>query len=222
MALPVEEVGLVAGIVDTLKVLFGDGAFGQFMTHALGVVTRITFIGNMVSWTMGSSRAAAESARDGELPAVLGKTSDKYSTPIGANTGTGLVSSAVIVVYVFFANSNDELFWSMFAFSSCVFLVPYLFMFPAFLKLRLSDSSTPRPFKVPGSIGLQKSMTVVCFLIILQAVVLFIFPDIIFGSVDWQYSLPILVGVIATVVVGELLLKRANSQAKSTVVGGVI
>ncbi len=153
---------------------------------------------------------------------MLGKTSGKYSTPVGANTGTGLVSTAVIVVYAFFANSNDELFWSMFAFSSCVFLVPYLFMFPAYLKLRLSDASTPRPFKVLGSIGLQKSMTVVCFLIILQAVVLFIFPDIIFGSVDWQYSLPILVGVIATVVVGELLLKRANSQAESSGVRGVV
>ncbi len=221
MALPVDEVGLVAGIVDTLKVLFGDGAFGQFMTYALGIVTLITFIGNMVSWTMGSSRAAAESARDGELPAVLGKTSGKYSTPVGANTGTGLVSTVVIVIYAFFANSNDELFWTMFSFSSCVFLVPYLFMFPAYLKLRISDASYPRPFVAPGSLNLQKLMTLICFLIILQAVVLFIFPDVLSGSVDWSYSLPVLVGVVVTIVIGEWLLKRANVQAETNNERGV-
>ncbi|WP_165311275.1 APC family permease [Vibrio ziniensis] len=221
MALPVEEVGLVAGIVDTLKVLFGDGAFGQFMTYALGIVTLITFIGNMVSWTMGSSRAAAESARDGELPAALGKTSSRYSTPVGANVGTGLVSTAVIVVYALFASSNDELFWSIFAFSSCVFLVPYLFMFPAYLKLRVSDADRLRPFKAPGNMATQTAMTVICFFIILQAVVLFIFPDVIFGSVDWQYTAPVLAGVIVTVVIGELLLKRAHSQTESSDVRGI-
>lgn len=221
MALPVEEVSLVAGIVDTLKVLFGDGAFGQFMTYALGIVTLITFIGNMVSWTMGSSRAAAESARDGELPAALGKTSSRYSTPVGANVGTGLVSTAVIVVYAFFASSNDELFWSIFAFSSCVFLVPYLFMFPAYLKLRVSDADRLRPFKAPGNMATQAAMTAICFVIILQAVVLFIFPDVISGSVDWQYTAPVLAGVIVTVVIGELLLKRAHSQTESSDVRGI-
>ena len=221
MALPVEEVGLVAGIIDTLKVLFGDGAFGQFMTYALGIVTLITFIGNMVSWTMGSSRAAAESARDGELPARLGKTSSRYSTPVGANVGTGLVSTAVIVVYALFANSNDELFWSIFAFSSCVFLMPYLFMFPAYLKLRMSDADRLRPFKAPGNMATQAAMTAICFVIILQAVVLFIFPDVISGTVDWQYTAPVLAGVIVTVVIGELLLKHAHSQTESSDVRGI-
>ncbi|MGR5120917.1 APC family permease [Vibrio astriarenae] len=218
MALPVEEIGLVAGIVDTLKVLFGDGALGQFMVYALGIVTLFTFVGNMVSWTMGSSRAAAEAAKEGELPAIAAKTSNKYDTPVGANTITGAVSTTVIIIYALFANTNDELFWSMFAFSSCVFLMPYLFMFPAYLKLKLTDTKTPRPFKVPGALWVQKLMTIVCFSIIFQAVVLFIFPDILFASVDWQYSLPILVGVLITIAIGEILLTRANRVANNAVV----
>ncbi|MDR9828717.1 APC family permease [Vibrio sp. FNV 38] len=212
MALPVDEIGLVAGIVDTLKVLFGEGPLGQFMVYALGVVTLITFIGNMVSWTMGSSRAAAEAGKEGELPEIAAKTSDKHGTPVGANLITGLVSTSVIVIYAFFANTNDELFWSMFAFSSCVFLMPYLFMFPAYLKLRTTDAHRPRPFKVPGNLLVQKIITTVCFLIILQAVVLFIFPDIIFASIDWAYSLPILAGVLITIAVGEALLMHANKR----------
>ncbi|MEZ9825326.1 amino acid permease [Vibrio cyclitrophicus ZF65] len=212
MALPVDEIGLVAGIVDTLKVLFGEGPLGQFIIYALGVVTLITFIGNMVSWTMGSSRAAAEAGKEGELPQIAAKTSDKHGTPVGANLITGLVSTSVIIIYAFFANANDELFWSMFAFSSCVFLMPYLFMFPAYLKLRTTDADRTRPFKVPGNLVVQKVITTVCFLIVFQAVVLFIFPDIIFGNIDWTYSLPILTGVLITIAVGEILLMHANKR----------
>ncbi len=212
MALPVDEIGLVAGIVDTLKVLFGEGPLGQFIIYALGVVTLITFIGNMVSWTMGSSRAAAEAGKEGELPQIAAKTSDKHGTPVGANLITGLVSTSVIIIYAFFANTNDELFWSMFAFSSCVFLMPYLFMFPAYLKLRTTDADRTRPFRVPGNLVVQKVITTVCFLIVFQTVVLFIFPDIIFGNIDWTYSLPILTGVLITIAVGEILLMHANKR----------
>lgn len=212
MALPVDEIGLVAGIVDTLKVLFGEGHLGQFIIYALGVVTLITFIGNMVSWTMGSSRAAAEGDKEGELPQIAAKTSDKHGTPVGANLITGLVSTSVIIIYAFFANTNDELFWSMFASFSCVFLMPYLFMFPAYLKLRTTDADQTRPFRIPGNLMVQKVITAVCFLIVFQSVVLFIFPDIIFGNIDWTYSLPILTGVLITIAVGEILLMHANKR----------
>ncbi|WP_354622755.1 APC family permease [Psychromonas sp. MME2] len=214
-ALPVQDIGLVAGIVDTFKVLFGDGAFGQAITLMLGVMTLITFIGNMVSWTMGSSRAAAESAKEGELPECVGYLSAKYATPVGANVITGLVSTAVIVIYAFFASSNDELFWSMFAFSSCIFLLPYLFMFPAYLKLRVTDAQQIRPFKVPGNFVTQLVMTLICFAIIAQAVVLFIFPEIISSSIDWTYSAPVLGGVLMTIVVGEVLLYRSLAANKA-------
>lgn len=219
MALPIESIGLVSGIIDTFKILFGDGVFGHLAVNILGTVTIITLVGNMVSWTMGSSRAAAESANDGELPEFVGKLSKKYGTPVGASTITGTVSTIVILLYAFLANSNDELFWTMFSFSGCIFLLPYLFMFPAYLKLKVSDT-TIRPFKVPGNLLFQTIITMVCFITILQALILFIFPSVIFGTVDWHYSLPILIGVSATVLIGELLLYRVNRNNKLTVLRG--
>lgn len=209
MALPVEDIGLVAGIVDTLRKLFGDGAFGQFMVYAIGIMALLTFIGNMVTWTMGASRAAAEAAGEGELPAMVAKVSDKHQTPVGANNITGFLSTVVILAYAAFAQTSDELFWSVFAFSSCIFLLPYLFMFPSYLKLRISDGNQDRPFKVPGNMGVQWLLSIVCFLVIAQAVVLFIFPDLLTLSVDWSYSAPVFIGVILTIAIGEYLLTQA-------------
>jgi len=212
LALPVEDIGLVTGIVDTLKNLFGEGAFGQFMVYAIGTMVLLTFIGNMVAWTMGASRAATEAANEGKLPATVAKMSEKYDTPVGANTITGIVSTVVILAYCLFAKNSNELFWSVFAFSSCIFLLPYLFLFPSYLKLRLSDSDRERPFKVAGGIGVQWVLSTTCFLVIVQAVVLFIFPDLISMSVDWSYSAPVLIGVLITITIGEYLLLLASDK----------
>ncbi|WP_367990193.1 APC family permease [Vibrio sp. NTOU-M3] len=221
MALPVESIGLVAGLIDTFKTLFGQGPLGNAMVYFFGVCALLTLIGNMVSWTMGASRAAAEAAQEGELPAPVAKMSEKGS-PVGANNITGIVSTVVILSYALFAQGNDDLFWSIFAFSSCIFLLPYLFMFPAYLKLRLVDSERERPFKVPGGLLAQVIMTVVCFFVIFQAVVLFIFPEALELTVaDWNYTAPVLIGVIATILVGEWILlgalKRKNQQLEQKV-----
>jgi amino acid transporter len=163
----------------------------------------------MVSWTMGASRAAAEAALEGELPAPVAKVSEKGS-PVGANNITGMVSTVVIISYALFAQGNDDLFWSIFAFSSCIFLLPYLFMFPAYLRLRVIDGDRERPFKVPGGMGMQWAMSILCFFVIFQAVVLFIFPEALDLTVaDWGYTGPVLVGVIVTVLIGEWILLGA-------------
>lgn len=214
MALPVEEIGLVAGIVSTLRTLFGDGAFGQFMVYGIGSLGLLTFIANMTTWTMGASRAAMEAAQAGELPALVAREHPVHKTPVGANMITGIVSTVVILLYGLSSGESDELFWSIFAFSSCIFLLPYLFMFPAYFKLRVSDPDRERPYKVPGGIKTQAAISIICFLFIIQAVVLFVFPDIGQGTVDWGYSVPVALGIAITIGVGEWILGLATKRLK--------
>ncbi|MEE4219182.1 MAG: APC family permease [Xanthomonadales bacterium] len=212
MALPVEEIGLVAGIISTLQTLFGDGTIGTFMVYAVGTLALLTFIANMVTWTMGASRAAMEAARTGELPLIVGKESARR-TPVGANNITGIVATVVIILYGLTSGESDDLFWTVFAFSSCIFLLPYLFMFPVHVKLRMSDTVTPRPFRVPGGVGVQIVLSAICFIFIAQAVLLFILPEIFNGVVDWMgYTIPVAAGVVITIVIGEVLLAGAEKR----------
>lgn len=211
MALPVEDIGLVGGIVDTLKVVFGESSS---LVWIIGTLALFTFVTNMVTWCMGANRAAAEAATDGELPALFAKINSN-GAPVGANIITGMVSSVVMVCYGFFAAGNDELFWTLFAFSSVIFLFPYLFMFPAFLRLRRTEPDAHRPFRVPGGKGVALWCTIVPSLFVIQAVILFIFPDLPLGKVDWSYSLPVLLGIALTVGVGEVIVNRAASQKRA-------
>lgn len=206
MALPTEQLGLVTGIIDTLRILFGESGIGGFIVTILGVGALYTFLTNMVTWTMGANRTAAEAASEGELPAFFGQLHSVNKTPVGAYVLTGVISSAVLVIYGLMAATAEDLFWSLFAFSSIVFLMPYLAMFPAFLKLRRTDANRPRPYRVPGNHLTAVLITLVCVLFILQAIVFFIWVP---GEpVDWSYAIPVLAGVAVTLIVGEFLIKH--------------
>lgn len=208
MALPAEDLSLVTGIVDTLRILFGESGLGSAVVIILGLAALYSFLGNMVTWTMGANRTAAEAANEGELPAVFGKLHAVNKTPVGAFLITGVISTAVIIIYGFMAGTSEDLFWTLFAFSSMVFLLPYLALFPAFLRLRKVDADLKRPYRMPGSPLFATIVAIICEIFILQAIVFFIWVP---GEpVDWTFAAPVLIGVVLTLIIGELLIGRSK------------
>ena len=209
MALPLEDLGLVSGIIDTLRILFGETGIGGTLVTLLGIGALYTFLANMVTWTMGANRTAAEAAQEGELPAIFGKMHPKYQTPSGAFLLTGIISTVVLVIYGFMAGNAEELFWTLFAFSSIVFLLPYLAMFPAFLKLRKVDADIDRPYKVPGGKITATILAILCVIFILQAIVFFIWVP---GEpIDWAFAAPVLIGIVITIIIGEFLTAKKTT-----------
>jgi len=211
LALPLEELGLVSGIVDTLQAVLGDSPIGNAAVIVLGIGALYTFFANMVTWTMGANRAAAQAAEEATLPAIFGKLHPVNKTPVGAYVITGVVSTLVVIVYGFLAGSNEDLFWTLFAFSSIIFLLPYLMLYPAFLKLRAVDAKVNRPYTVPGGKPLAWLISVVGLLFIVQAIVFFVWVP---GEpIDWAYAVPVLIGVLVTLLVGEILLVVSRRKA---------
>ena len=213
MALPLDNLSLVGGIIDVLRILMGASEPGEILVTILGIGALFTLLANMVTWTMGANRTAAEAANEGELPAIFGKLHPTNLTPVGAFVITGMVSSVVLVIYGLMAGSAEDLFWTLFAFSSMIFLLPYLAMFPAFLKLRKSEPDIERPYRVPGGSRVVTVFAILCELFILQAIVFFVWvPGQLF---DWSYAGPVLIGVVLTLVIGEVLLWATKRQATS-------
>ena len=213
MALPMDQLGLISGIIDTLKILIGSTGFSAVIVTILGIAVLYSFLANMVTWTMGANRTAAEAAKEHELPEIFGREHAVYKTPVGAFIITGIVSTVVMVIYGFMAGSAADLFWTLFAFSSIVFLMPYLMLFPAFLKLRKIDPNLDRPYRVPGGRVFGIILAVICELFILLAAVFFVYvPG---QAMDWSYAGPILIGVVLTLIVGEVLIAVSKKNKKA-------
>lgn len=202
---PLAELDLVTGIGTVVRT-----AFDSSVIFNLIIVTLLfsVFV-QMVTWSLGGARGAAEAGISGELPAVFGKETKKGGTPIGALVISGIVSTVVIVLYGFMAESASDLFWTLLAFSSILFFAPYAIMFPAYIKLRKSDPDTERPFKAPFG----KFFAVVCEIIIFGAMILFIWvPGQPF---DAAYSVPIIIGLAVTLALGEYIVARQIKKKKA-------
>ena len=87
----------------------------------------------------------------------------------------GVVSTIVLVLYGFMSGSNEDLFWSLFAFSAVIFLLPYEAMLLTFVKMRIVDADHPRPYKLPGGLGAARAAAWTCFAVLALSIVLFMY-----------------------------------------------
>jgi amino acid transporter len=205
-ALPAGEINLVEGLIDTFRLFFGDSTAGKAFTLLLGIGALYTFFSNGVTWALGCNRAAAEAALEGELPRVFAIESKKLGTPVGAAVLMGLVSTLILVLYGFLAGSNEDLFWSLFAFSAVIFLLPYEGMFMAFIRTRINDPDHPRPYRVPGGLNTARLFAWTCFAVLALAIVLFIYTP--GEGIQW----PVLIGVLVTLAIGEVVIRFAENH----------
>ena len=203
-AIPAQDINLVEGLMDTLNLLFGQTPTGQTFAMVIGIAALFTFFSNGVTWALGCNRAAAEAAKVGELPAIFAKESKKTGTPLGASIMMGVVSTSTIVLYGFLAGSNEDLFWSLFAFSAVIFMLPYIAMILAFIKARVEQPNHIRPYKIPGGILVARLLAYSCITVLSFAIVLFIYsPE---AGMQWA----VFVGVIVTLIIGELAISSAE------------
>ena len=192
---PLDQLDLVTGIGVVANVAFGS----QLVSNLVLILLLFGVFVQMITWSIAGSRGAAEAGQAGELPPVFGKETKRGGMPVGALVISGIVSTVTIVVYGFMAESASDLFFTLLAFSSIIFFMPYVIMFAAYIRLKKTDVDTPRPFKAPFGIALS----VVCTAILIAAMVLFVWvPGQPFEA---AYSVPILVGLAITLGVGEFL-----------------
>jgi len=210
VVIPLKVLGLTTGMVDMYKAIFNSTS--PVIWWVLGIITVFTYFCGILPWTLGANRAAAEAARDGELPKVFGKET-RWDTPGWAYLLMGLVATAVLLGAGIFIKTENNLFYALFASSSAVFILPYLLMYPAILRLRRSDPMMNRPFRVPGGlIGLW-----VCVILatasVLSSLILFLWTP---GSpVLWSYTGPLLAIFGVAVAVGEVLVAWSLHRYKS-------
>jgi glutamate:GABA antiporter len=108
---------------------------------------------------------------------VFGHLNKRFGTPDYAFVLMGLIATAVTILAYVLDPSQASVFWTLFALSSIVFLIPYLLMFPALLVLRRKFPDQQRPFVVPGGAAGAWISTVLCEAgIILTLFLFFYFP----------------------------------------------
>lgn len=118
----------------------------------------------------------------------------------------GVVSTAALLLYGLMGESGEDIFWSLFAFSAAIFLIPYIILVLAFLRMRYVDAARHRPFRVPGGNGVAVLFAAVCGGILAFALFLFVYTP------GQGFNWSILGGVVTVVALGELLIRWAEAM----------
>ena len=207
VAIPSDQISTSTGLIASVQILTGSTRGVIVIAVAIGFL--LTLFGNMISWSLGVNNVAAYSAENGDMPGVFKIRSKKTNMPTGAAVMNGLVASLVLIIAPFMP--NEDLFWSFFALNLVMFLLSYLPVFPAFIKLRKTDADTERPFRVPGSPLFLKILASLPMVLIVVALIFTAIP-LSFDTETLTSKLPITIGAVIFIIIGEVIVNRKRDK----------
>lgn len=214
-AVPVDEISPDSGLIDALVAI--TGRTGGWFISIAAILFLVTLFGNMISWSMGVNSTAAYAADHGDMPALFSRRREKNDMPVGSALASGVVATVVCLagVAMEYLLPDSSLFWSFFALNLVMLLLSYLPVFPAFLRLRKRDPDTPRPFRVPGGKYVLPVIAYLPFIMIIAAI-LFTAVPFSLDAETLSYYLPITVGSLIAVLIGEILIALRDDGPKTT------
>ena len=157
VALPADSLVERSGIADAV-----DLASGRVGLAGLGALTggllAIGALAGTNSWFGGAARVPFAAGVDRALPAAFARLHPRYHTPHVAIAVQGVLASAIFLASVFVsvaggATTVQEAYDIMVNLTILTYFVPYLYLFPALVRLRTasgSPGSEPGVIRVPG------------------------------------------------------------------------
>jgi amino acid transporter len=202
LVLPAERISSLNGLVDAMKTVFtvygGQVAVDGTATldgagSVIGGMCAIAFIWVLLAsgsaWIMGAGRAQAAACLDGAGPAVLGRISERTGVPVVMGVVSGALALLTMVVDLWLTGGDGQKYFSAaLTLAVALIVLAYLFIFPAFVRLRIKEPGLERPFLVPGGLPVAWGITIITTAWSLLAAVSLLWPG--FGTSDPDAALP--------------------------------
>ncbi len=147
--LPSKDISLTAGIMQAFKELL-DKFNLTFLVPVIGLLTAFGAIGGVMSWISGPSRGLLETAKQGEIPPFMEKI-NKNGMQISILMIQGVIVTILTSLY-FIMKDVSVAFFLLSAMTITLYLVMYILMYGAAIKLRITQPDLPRSYKVPGGV----------------------------------------------------------------------
>lgn len=182
--MPAKQLSLTAGLMQAFQAFFDHFGVG-WMTRIVGVMLVCAALGGMLTWLAGPAKGLVLLSRqEGYLPPVLQKF-NKYGVPQNVMIAQGVLTTLIGVLYAFSDNVSSQ-YWMFSVITIQIYLVAYLLMFVAVVRLRRSQPDVPRGFVVPAVTAVAGVGFVAS---VLALVIGFVPPDQYDTGPLWRYLL---------------------------------
>ncbi len=169
--IPQDQISLVGGVMEAFRVFFVKNNV-EYLLIPTALMIVYGAIGELNAWIIGPIRALHATSKHGDLPPVFQKV-NRHGMPMNLLLFQGLIVTIAAFVFLFMPSASAA-FWILSAMSVQIYLVMYILMFLAAIKLRYSHPDVERPYRIPyhmkgiwfvGSLGVLSSTFAffVCF-----------------------------------------------------------
>lgn len=146
LVIPKTDISLVAGLMDAFKVFF-EAYQLAWILPIIGVLLIIGAIAEVNSWIVGPVKGLYTTSIHGNLPPFFQKQ-NKHGTPTHLLLFQAIIVTISSLVFLFMPNLSSS-YWILSALSAQSYLVMYILMFIAAIRLRYSHPHVPRVYEVP-------------------------------------------------------------------------
>ncbi|MEV3966349.1 APC family permease [Nocardia sp. NPDC050193] len=181
---PADQTSLTAGVMQAFDSFFAYFHIG-WMTPIAAVMLISASLAGMLTWLAGPSKGLLEISRsEGYLPPFLQRL-NRFGVQQNILVTQGIVTTVIALGYAFIPNVSS-VYWIFSTITTQVYLIVYLLMFVAAMRLRKNRPEHPRGYRVPAlnvlcSVGLLASAAAM--------VIGFVPPSQFGGGSVWSYVL---------------------------------
>ena len=222
LVIPPEEISLAAGADQAFAAMFKIFHI-PWMTPIMCFLLSYGALTMVVTWVLGPSKGVLEVAKEGYLPKMW-QHRNANGMPTNILIIQGVISSLLALVVLFMPTISGA-FWMMSALTAQLYMVMYLLLFAAAIKLRYSKPDVARAYKVPGGKFGMWLVSGIAFLTSLFAIIVGFIPTPDVRAKGSDYSLLyiafLLLGTLFFILVPLWLyhrykVKSANNESENT------
>ncbi len=146
IVIPKSDISLVSGLMAALTI-FLENFHMSWILPVLGVLLVYGAVAEVNSWIIGPVKALYTTTVHGNLPPIF-QVTNKKGVPTNLLIFQGIIVTISSLVFLTMPNLSSS-YWILSALSTQIYLVMYIMMFLAAIRLRYSKPDVPRAYQIP-------------------------------------------------------------------------
>ncbi|MBW5408334.1 glutamate:gamma-aminobutyrate antiporter [Morganella morganii] len=218
VSIPVSEINLSAGVVQTFNVLVSN--FNPALEWTVRIIAALLLLGvlaEIASWIVGPSRGMYVAAQNGILPKTFAKV-NKNGVPVTLVISQLLITTIAIIVLTNSGGGGNTSFLIALALTVVIYLCSYFMLFLGYMYLICRQPEKKRVFNIPGGKGFKLVVASAGFILSVLAFVVSFFPpsSLPGGASNESYVMLLSISFVVIFLVPFIIYAFHNKQGKKT------
>ncbi|NNM43441.1 MAG: amino acid permease [Chlamydiae bacterium] len=194
IVIPKSEISLIAGSLQAFAYFLN--AYGlNWLLPAMAILIAIGSLGGLSTWIIGPSKGLLAAAQSGDLPPYFRKIT-KSGMPKTLLITQASIVSLLSLLFVFMPTLSSA-YWILTVLAAQLYLVMYIMLFAAGIKLRYKRPNVERAYKLPGKyVGMWIAAGIGILGGVFMLVVGFFPPNETISNNVWGYFCTLFLGMV--------------------------